>query len=80
MLNFSRHPLLIWLHCCFHHYKTLKAVATAAKVVLPPANFYHFRIPKFTFQPLSFTFEAFGKKLAAKIIARVNVKKIKAKQ
>ncbi len=45
--NFSRHRLLIWLHCCFHHYKTLKAVATAAAaiVVLTPANFYHFRRP-----------------------------------
>ncbi len=49
--NFSRHPLLIWLHCCFHYYKTLKAVAraTAAIVVLTPANFYHFRRPKFNF-------------------------------
>jgi hypothetical protein len=52
--NFSRHPLLIWLHYCFHHCKTLKAVATAI-VVLTPANFYHFRRPKFNFQPLSFT-------------------------
>ena len=33
------------------------------------------------FQPLSFTFETFGKKLAeTKIVARVNVKKIKAKK
>jgi hypothetical protein len=46
-----------------------------------PANFYHFRRPKFNFQPLSFTFETFGKKLAeTKIVARVNVKKIKAKK
>ncbi len=53
--SFSRHPLLIWLHCYFHHYKTLKAVtmATAAIVVLTPANFYHFQRPKFNFQPLS---------------------------
>ncbi len=29
-----------------------------------PVNFYHFRRPKFNFQPLSFTFETFGKKLA----------------
>jgi hypothetical protein len=75
--------LLICLHCCFHHYKTLKAVATAtaAIVVLTPANFHHFRRPKFNFQPLSFTFETFGKKLAeTKIVARVNVKKIKAKK
>ena len=44
-------------------------------------DFYHFRRPKFNFQPLSFTFETFGKKLAeTKIIARVNVKKIKAKK
>jgi hypothetical protein len=78
--NFSRHPLLIWLHCCFHHYKTLKAVGTAtvAVDVLTPANFFHFRRPKFNFQPLSFTF---GKKLAeTKTIARVNVKKSKEKK
>ncbi len=80
--NFSRHPLLIKLHCCFHHYKTLKAVvtATAAIVVLTPANFDHFWRPKFNFQPLSFIFKTFGKKLAeTKIVARFNVKKIKAK-
>jgi hypothetical protein len=35
----------------------------------------------FNFQPLSFTFETFGKKLAeTKIVARVNVKKNKAKK
>ena len=46
-----------------------------------PANFYHFRRPKFNFQPLSFTLETFGKKHAeTKIVARVNVKKIKAKK
>jgi hypothetical protein len=51
-----------------------------AVVVLTPANFYHFQIPKFNFQPLSFTFETFGKKLEeTKIVARINVKKIKAK-
>jgi hypothetical protein len=56
------------------------ATATAAIVLLTPANFYHFRRPKFNFQPLSFTFETFGKKLAeTKIVARVSVKKIKAK-
>jgi hypothetical protein len=50
-------------------------------VLLTPANFYHFRRPKFNFQPLSFTFETFGKKLAeTKIVARVNVKKLKAKK
>jgi hypothetical protein len=55
------------------------ATATAAKVVLTPADFYHFRRPKFNFQPLSFTFETFGKKLPeTKIVVRVNVKKIKA--
>jgi hypothetical protein len=57
------------------------ATATAVIVVLllTPANFYHFRRPKFNFEPLSFTFETFGKKLAeTKIFARVNVKKIKA--
>ena len=46
-----------------------------------PANFYHFGRPKFNFQPLSFTFETFGKKLAeTKIVARVTVKTIKAKK
>ncbi len=67
----------------FSHYKTLKAVATATTAidVLTPANFYHLRRPKFNFQPLSFIFAAFGKKLAeTKIVARVNVKKIKAKK
>jgi hypothetical protein len=53
----------------------------AAIVVLTPANFSHFRRPKFNFQPLSFTFETFGKILAeTKIVARVNVKKIKEKK
>jgi hypothetical protein len=56
-------------------------MATAAIVLLTPANFYHFRWPKFNFQPLSFTFETFGKKFAeTKIVARVNWKKIKAKK
>jgi hypothetical protein len=56
-------------------------MATAAIVVLTHTNFYHFRRPKFNFQPLSFTFETFGKKLAeTKIVARVNVKKIKDKK
>ncbi len=50
----------------FSSYKTLKAVATAtaAIVLLTPANFYHFQRPKFNFHPLSFPFETFGKKLA----------------
>jgi hypothetical protein len=57
------------------------ATATAAIVLLTPANFYNFRRPKFNFQPLSFTFKTFGKKLAeTNIVARVNVKKIKAKK
>jgi hypothetical protein len=57
------------------------ATATAAIVLLTPANFYHFRRPKFNFQPLSLTFETFGKKLAeTKTVARVKVKKIKAKK
>jgi hypothetical protein len=57
------------------------AMATAAMVVLTLANFYHFQRLKFNFQPLSFTFETFGKKLAeTKIVARINVKKIKAKK
>jgi hypothetical protein len=56
-------------------------MATAAIVLLTPANFYHFRRPKFDFQLLSFTFETLGKNLAEpKIIARFNVKKIKAKK
>jgi hypothetical protein len=55
--------------------------ATAAIVLLAPAIFYHFRRQKFNFQPLSFTFETFGKKLSeTKIVARVNVKKIKGKK
>jgi hypothetical protein len=57
------------------------ATATAAIVLLTPANFYHFRRPKFNLQPLSFTFETFGKNIAeTKIVASVNVKKIKAKK
>jgi hypothetical protein len=48
------------------------ATATAAIFLLTPANFYHFQRRKFNFQPLSFTFETFGKKLAeTKIVARV---------
>jgi hypothetical protein len=39
-------------------------MATVAIVLLTPTNFYHFRRPKFNLQPLSFTFEAFDKKLA----------------
>jgi hypothetical protein len=57
------------------------AKATALIIVLTPANFYHLRRPKFNFQPLSFTFETFGTKLAeTKIVARINGKKIKAKK
>jgi hypothetical protein len=57
------------------------ATATAAIVLLTLANFYYFGRQKFNFQPLSFTFETFGKRLAeTKIVARVNVKKIKAKK
>jgi hypothetical protein len=56
------------------------ATGTAAIFLLTPANFYHFQRRKFNFPPLSFTFETFGKKLAeTKIVARVNEKKIKAK-
>jgi hypothetical protein len=46
-----------------------------------PCQFLSFpKRPKFNFQPLSFTFETFGKKLVeTKIVARVNVKTIKAK-
>jgi hypothetical protein len=54
------------------------ATATVAIVVLTPANPQR---PKFNFPPLSFTFETFGKKLAeTKIVASINVKKIKAKK
>jgi hypothetical protein len=57
------------------------AAATAAIVLVTPANFYHFRRPKLYFQSLSFTFETFGKKLVeTKIVAWVNLKKIKAKK
>jgi hypothetical protein len=46
-----------------------------------PCQFLSFLKTKFNFQPLSFTFETFGKKLAeTKIVARVNRKKIKAKK
>ena len=46
-----------------------------------PCQFLPFPKRKFNFQPLSFTFETFGKKLAeTKIVARVNVKKIKTKK
>jgi hypothetical protein len=82
-LEFLKASIADLITLFFHHYKTLKAVATAtatvAIVVLTPGNFYHFRRPKFDFQPLSFTFETFGKKLA-ETNARVNVKKIKAKK
>jgi hypothetical protein len=40
------------------------ATATAAIVVLTPANFYRFPRPELNFQPLSLTFETFDKKLA----------------
>jgi hypothetical protein len=57
------------------------ATATAAIVLLTSANFYNFQRQKFNVQPLSFTFETSGKKFAeTKIVARVNVKKIKAKK
>jgi hypothetical protein len=52
------------------------AKATVAIVLLTPANFYHFQKQKFNFQPLSFTFEL----AETKIVARFNVKKIKAKK
>jgi hypothetical protein len=52
-------------------------MATVAIGVLTPANFYLFRRPKFNFQPLSFTFDTFCKKLAE---TKINGKKIKAKK
>ncbi len=82
-MEFLRASIADLITLFFHHCKTLKveATATAAIVLLTPANFYHFRRPKFNFQPLSFTFETFGKKLAeTKIVARVNGKTIKAKK
>ncbi len=66
-----------------HHYKTQKAVAraTAAIVLLTPANFYHFFYQNLTFSSSPSLLRPFGKKLAeTKIVARVNVKKIKAKK
>ena len=62
-LEFLKVSIADLITLLFHHYKTMKAVAMAI-VVLTPANFCHFRRPKFNFQPLSFTFETFGKKLA----------------
>jgi hypothetical protein len=40
LLNISKQPLLICLHCCLHQHKPLKAVVTsmAAIVVLTPAK------------------------------------------
>ena len=32
--NFSRHPSLIYIHCCLHQYITLKAVATAMAAIV----------------------------------------------
>ena len=79
-LKASYADLITLLFSSLHNSKG-GARATAEIVLLTPANFYHFRRQKFNFQPLSFTFEAFGKKLAEiKIVARVNVKKIKAKK
>jgi hypothetical protein len=77
-LEFLKASIADLITLFFHRCKTLKAVATAtaAIVLLTPANFYHFRRPKLNFQPLSFTFDTFGKKL----VARINVKKIKAKK
>jgi hypothetical protein len=82
-LEFLKASIADLVTLLFSSLQNLKAVATATAVIilLTPANFYHFRRPKFSFQPLSFTFETFGKKLAeTKIVARVNVRKIKAKK
>jgi hypothetical protein len=82
-LEFLKASIADLITLFFYHYKTLKAeaTATAAIVLLTPANFYHVPRRKFNFQPLSFTFETFSKKLAeTKVVARVNVKKIKAKK
>jgi hypothetical protein len=80
-LEFLKASIADLITLFFSSLKNLKAVATAAIVLLIPANFYYFRRPKFNFQPLFFTFGAFGKKLAeTKIVARVNVKTIKAEK
>ncbi len=56
------------------------ATATAAIVLLTPVNFFFFTISEDQNSTFSL-FETFGKKLAeTKIVARVNVKKIKAKK
>jgi hypothetical protein len=81
-LEFLKASIADLITLLFSSLQNSEAVATATVAIVEetPANFYHFRRPKFNFQPLSFTFEAFGKKLAeTKIIVRVNVKKIKAK-
>ena len=80
-MEFLKASMINLITLFFSSLQNVEAVvtATAAIVVLTPANFYHFRRPKFNFQPLSFTFETFD--LAeTKIVARVNVKKIKAKK
>jgi hypothetical protein len=53
-LEFLKASIADLITLFFHDCKTLKAVATAtaAIVLLTPANFYHFRRPKFNFQPL----------------------------
>jgi hypothetical protein len=82
-LEFLKASIADLITLLFSSLQNSKAVATAtvAIVLLTPAKFHHFRRPKFNFQPLSFTFETFGKKLAeTKIVARVNGKKIKAKK
>ncbi len=32
--KFLKDPSVIWLHCCLHHCKTLKAVATATVAIV----------------------------------------------
>ncbi len=69
------------IHCWSNYLLFSSLQNSAAIVLLTPPNFYHFRRPKFNFQPLSFTFETFGKKLEeTKIVARFKVKKIKKKR
>jgi hypothetical protein len=64
-LEFLKASIAALITLLFYHYKTLKAVATAtaAMVVLTSANFYHFRRPKFNFQPLSFILGPLAKNL-----------------
>ncbi len=64
-LEFLKASIADWITLFFYHYKTLKAVATAtaAIVVLTPANFYNFRRPKFNFSLSPLLLRPLAKKL-----------------